>query len=70
MKNQIFIPVPEPLRAAFLPAAQLKHRALGCSGRSSPDPVMHLYFCTGYPQPQVVAPDLPGVATQMIMLWR
>jgi 2-haloacid dehalogenase len=24
----------------------------------------------GLPQPQVVAPDLPGVATQMIRLWR
>jgi 2-haloacid dehalogenase len=24
----------------------------------------------GLPQPQVVAPDLPGVATQMIKLWR
>ena len=24
----------------------------------------------GLPQPQVVAPDIPGVAAQMIKLWR
>jgi 2-haloacid dehalogenase len=45
-------------------------QSVGCSGAliarpgNAPLPLHEL------PQPQVVAPDLPGVATQMIKLWR
>jgi 2-haloacid dehalogenase len=45
-------------------------QSIGCSGaliaRSGNAPLpVH-----GLPQPQAVAPDLPGVADQMIKLWR
>jgi 2-haloacid dehalogenase len=45
-------------------------QSIGCSGAlitragNAPLPVH------GLPQPQAVAPDLPGVATQLIKLWR
>lgn len=45
-------------------------QSVGCSGalvaRTGNAPLL----VHGLPQPQVVAPDLPGVATQMIGLWR
>jgi 2-haloacid dehalogenase len=66
-----------PLAAICMVAAHsfdtIGAQSAGCSGAlitrpgvalSSPLPV------DGLPQPQVVAPDLPGVATQMIKLWR
>jgi len=45
-------------------------QSIGCAGalitRSGNAPLL----VHGLPQPQAVAPDLPGVAAQLIKLWR
>ena len=45
-------------------------QSIGCSGALVARPGNAPLLLRGLPQPQVVAPDLPGVATQMIRLWR
>jgi 2-haloacid dehalogenase len=45
-------------------------QGVGCSGALIARPGNAPLPVHGLPQPQVVAPDLPGVATQMIKLWR
>jgi 2-haloacid dehalogenase len=45
-------------------------QSIGCSGALIARPGNAPLPVDGLPQPQVVAPDLPGVATQMIRLWR
>ena len=45
-------------------------QSVGCSGALVARPSNAPLPVHGLPQPQVVAPDLPGVATQMIRLWR
>jgi 2-haloacid dehalogenase len=45
-------------------------QSVGCSGALIARPGNAPLPVHGLPQPQVVAPDLPGVATQMIKLWR
>jgi 2-haloacid dehalogenase len=45
-------------------------QSIGCAGALVTRPGNALLPVHGLPQPQVVAPDLPGVATQMIKLWR
>jgi 2-haloacid dehalogenase len=45
-------------------------QSVGCSGALITRPGNAALPLRGLPQPQVVAPDLPGVATQIIKLWR
>jgi 2-haloacid dehalogenase len=45
-------------------------QSIGCSGALIARPGNAPLPVDGLPQPQIVAPDLPGVATQMIRLWR
>jgi len=45
-------------------------QSVGCSGALIARPGNAPLPVPGLPQPQAVAPDLPGVATQMIKLWR
>ena len=45
-------------------------QSIGCSGVLITRPGNAPLPMPGLPQPQVVAPDLPGAATQMIRLWR
>jgi 2-haloacid dehalogenase len=45
-------------------------QSIGCSGVLIARPGNAPLPMPGLPQPQVVAPDLPGAATQMIRLWR
>jgi 2-haloacid dehalogenase len=45
-------------------------QSIGCSGALIARPGNAPLPVHGLPQPQVVAPDLPGAATQMIRLWR
>jgi 2-haloacid dehalogenase len=45
-------------------------QSVGCSAALITRPGNALLPVLGLPQPQVAAPDLPGVATQMIRLWR
>ncbi|WP_247384017.1 MULTISPECIES: haloacid dehalogenase type II [unclassified Bradyrhizobium] len=45
-------------------------QSTGCSGALIARPGNAPLPVHGLPQPQVVAPDLPGAATQMIRLWR
>ena len=45
-------------------------QSVGCSGALVARPGNALLPVHGLPQPQVVASDLPGVAAQMIRLWR
>jgi 2-haloacid dehalogenase len=45
-------------------------QSVGCSGALVTRPGNALLPVAGLPQPQVSAPDLPGVAEQMIRLWR
>ena len=45
-------------------------QSIGCSGALIARPGNALLPVHGVPQPQVVAPDLPEAATQMIRLWR
>jgi 2-haloacid dehalogenase len=45
-------------------------QSVGCSGALVARPGNASLPVHGLPQPQVVAPDLPGVAAQMIRLWR
>jgi 2-haloacid dehalogenase len=45
-------------------------QSVGCAGALIARPGNAPLPVHGLPQPQVVAPDLPGVATQMIKLWR
>src|SRR5262249_32954357 len=45
-------------------------QSIGCSGALIARPGNALLPVHGVPQPQVVAPDLPEAATQMIQLWR
>jgi 2-haloacid dehalogenase len=45
-------------------------QSIGCSGALVARPGNAPLTVRGLPQPQVVAPDLPGVATEMIRLWR
>lgn len=45
-------------------------QSIGCSGVLIARPGNAPLPMLGLPQPQVVAPDLPGAATQMIRLWR
>jgi 2-haloacid dehalogenase len=45
-------------------------QSIGCSGALIARPGNAPLPVHGLPQPQIVAPDLPGVATQMIRLWR
>jgi 2-haloacid dehalogenase len=45
-------------------------QSAGCSGALVARPGNAPLPVHGLPQPQVVAPDLPGVAAQMIRLWR
>ena len=45
-------------------------QSIGCAGALITRPGNAPLPVPGLPQPQVVAPDLPGVATQMIKLWR
>ena len=66
-----------PLAAICLVAAHsfdtLGAQCAGCSAALINRPGVALNAplrVEGLPQPQVVAPDLPGVATQMIKLWR
>ena len=45
-------------------------QSVGCSGALVARPGNAPLPVHGLPQPQVVAPDLPGVAAQIIRLWR
>jgi 2-haloacid dehalogenase len=45
-------------------------QSIGCSGALIARPGNAPLPVHGLPQPQAVAPDLPGVATQLIKLWR
>jgi 2-haloacid dehalogenase len=45
-------------------------QSIGCSGALIARPGNAPLPVHGLPQPQIVAPDLPGVASQMIRLWR
>jgi 2-haloacid dehalogenase len=45
-------------------------QSIGCSGALIARPGNATLPVPGLPQPQAVAPDLPGVATQLIKLWR
>jgi len=45
-------------------------QSVGCSGALVARPGNAPLPVHGLPQPQVVAPDVPGVAAQMIRLWR
>jgi 2-haloacid dehalogenase len=45
-------------------------QSVGCSAALVARPGNAPLAVPGLPQPQAVAPDLPGVATQMIKLWR
>jgi 2-haloacid dehalogenase len=45
-------------------------QSVGCSGALITRPGNALLPLHGLPQPQAVAPDLPGVAAQLIKLWR
>jgi 2-haloacid dehalogenase len=45
-------------------------QSVGCSGALITRSGNALLPVHGLPQPQAVAPDLPGVATQLIKLWR
>ena len=45
-------------------------QSIGCSGAFITRPGNSLLPVPGLPQPQVVAPDLPSLATQLIKLWR
>ena len=45
-------------------------QSVGCSGALVARPGNAPLPVHGLPQPQAVAPDLPGVAAQMIRLWR
>jgi 2-haloacid dehalogenase len=45
-------------------------QSIGCSGALVSRPGNAPLLVHGLPQPQVVAPDLPRVAAQMIRLWR
>jgi 2-haloacid dehalogenase len=45
-------------------------QSIGCSGALVARPGNAPLPVHGLPQPQAVAPDLPGVATQLIKLWR
>ncbi|HYV72594.1 MAG TPA: haloacid dehalogenase type II [Pseudolabrys sp.] len=45
-------------------------QSIGCSGALITRPGNALLPVHGLPQPQAVAPDLPGLATQLIKLWR
>jgi 2-haloacid dehalogenase len=45
-------------------------QSVGCCGALIARPGNAPLPVNGLPQPQVVAPDLPGAATQMIALWR
>jgi 2-haloacid dehalogenase len=45
-------------------------QSVGCSGALIARPGNAPLLVPGLPQPQAVAPDLPGVATQLIKLWR
>ena len=45
-------------------------QSVGCSGALIARPGNAPLPVPGLPQPQAVAPDLPGVATQLIKLWR
>ncbi len=45
-------------------------QSVGCSGALIARPGNAPLPVHGLPQPQAVAPDLPGVATQLIKLWR
>jgi len=44
-------------------------QSIGCSGALITRPGNALLPVHGLPQPQAVAPDLPGLATQLIKLW-
>jgi 2-haloacid dehalogenase len=45
-------------------------QSIGCSGALIARPGNAPLPVHGLPQPQAVAPDLPGLATQLIKLWR
>ena len=45
-------------------------QSVGCSGALITRPGNAPLLVRGLPQPQAVAPDLPGLATQLIKLWR
>jgi 2-haloacid dehalogenase len=45
-------------------------QSVGCSGALIARPGNAPLPVHGLPQPQAVAPDLPGVATQLVRLWR
>ena len=45
-------------------------QSIGCSGALVARPGNAPLLVHGLPQPQAVAPDLPGVAAQLIKLWR
>jgi 2-haloacid dehalogenase len=45
-------------------------QSVGCSGALIARPGNAPLLVPGLPQPQAVAPDLPGVAAQLIKLWR
>ncbi len=45
-------------------------QSVGCSGALIARPGNAPLPLHGLPQPHAVAPDLPGVATQLINLWR
>jgi 2-haloacid dehalogenase len=62
-----------PLTAICMIAAHvwdtIGAQSVGCSGALIARSGNALLPVQGLPQPQVAAPDLPGVATQMIKLW-
>jgi 2-haloacid dehalogenase len=45
-------------------------QSVGCSGALITRPGNASLPVPGLPQPQAFAPDLPGLATQLIKLWR
>jgi 2-haloacid dehalogenase len=45
-------------------------QSIGCSGVLIARPGNALLPVDGLPQPDVVAPDLPGAAAEMIKRWR
>jgi len=63
-----------PLSAICMVAAHvwdtIGAQSVGCSGALIARPGNAPLPVPGLPQPQAVAPDLPGVATQLIKLWR
>jgi 2-haloacid dehalogenase len=44
-------------------------QSIGCSGALVTRPGNALLPVKGLPQPQVSAPDLPGVAKEIVRLW-